>query len=138
MNPSTLYVSAKSSASQKVLWDCFTLPEHVKNWNFAADSWHCPEAKNDFREGGTFTYTMAAKDGSFSFDFAGTYDEIIPMTSIKYTLGDGRKCHITFVNEENFTVVLHAFEAENMNPEDMQQAGWQAILNNMVAYAETL
>ena len=138
MNASTIYISAQSKASIQTLWDCFTKPEHVKNWNFAADSWHCPEAKNNFVEGGTFSYTMAAKDGSFSFDFNGTYDEITPLSSIKYTLEDGRKCHINFLSENGDNVIMHAFEAESMNPEDMQKAGWQAILDNMVRYAESL
>ena len=54
---------------------------NVMNWNNASDDWYCPKAENDLKEGGKFAFTMAAKDGSFSFDFGGDfgfdyYDEL--------------------------------------------------------------
>jgi uncharacterized protein YndB with AHSA1/START domain len=66
------------------------------NWNFASDDWHSPEASNDFQVGGKFVYTMAAKDGSFSFDFSGKFTEITLQKTISYLLDDGRKVDITF------------------------------------------
>lgn len=33
--------------------------------------------------------------------------------------------------------VVEQFEAENQNPVAMQQAGWQAILDNFKRYTET-
>ena len=37
---------------------------------------------------------MAAKDGSFSFDFGGVYNKIRLKELIEYTMGDGRKVKI--------------------------------------------
>ena len=58
------------------VWASWTKPEHIINWNFAADGWHCPKAENDLKPNGKFSSTMAAKDGSFSFDFCGTHTTI--------------------------------------------------------------
>ena len=35
-------------------WQYWTQPEHITQWNFAADSWQCPSATNDLRIGGKF------------------------------------------------------------------------------------
>ena len=64
-------ISAQINASLEKVWDYWTQGEHVTGWNFASDDWHCPESKIDLRPGGEFHSTMAAKDGSFSFDFWG-------------------------------------------------------------------
>ena len=52
------------------VWNYLIDPEHMVNWNFANEEWHCPKAENDFRVGGKLKTRMEAKDGSFGFDFA--------------------------------------------------------------------
>ena len=118
------------------IWECWTKPEHIVNWNFASEEWHCPEANNDLRTGGKFSSTMAAKDGSFSFVFSGCYDLIIENSKIEYTLDDSRKVWISFENNGSETVIIQKFEAEEENSYELQQAGWQAILNNFKKYCE--
>jgi uncharacterized protein YndB with AHSA1/START domain len=120
---------------QKV-WEYWTKEEHVKNWNFAAADWHCPNATNNLQVGGEFHYTMAAKDNSFSFDFWGTYQKIELEKSIEIILGDGRQMKVGFEPKGDSTVVTEQFEPENQNPEEMQKAGWQMILDNFKAYVE--
>jgi uncharacterized protein YndB with AHSA1/START domain len=120
---------------QKV-WQLWTLPEHIMNWNFASNDWHSPKADNDLRVGGKFLSRMEAKDGSFGFDFWGVYDEIKENELIAYTMGDGRKAKITFINDGNTTKVIETFEAESENSIELQQGGWQAILNNFKKYSE--
>lgn len=132
----TLEISASIQAPIKKVWDYFNLPKHVVNWNAAADSWHCPSADNDLKVGGKFNYTMAAKDGSFQFDFSGTYTEIEHHSSIKYVLDDDRKVEIQFRDDNGTVNIIERFEAENMNPLEMQQGGWQAILDNFKQYTE--
>lgn len=117
-------------------WKLWTGAEHIEKWNHASDDWHTPKAVNDLRVGGNFVFTMAAKDGSFSFDFEGTYDEVTENKHIAYTMSDGRKARVTFSEEGGHTHITEVFEAEQMNPHDMQQAGWQAILDNFKQYAE--
>lgn len=118
------------------VWDCWTKPEHITQWNHASDDWHCPAATNDLRVGGSFVATMAAKDGSVSFDFIGIYDEIIPLQSIAYHMPDHRKVAITFRSIGDSTEVIEIFDPENEHPLEMQQAGWQMILDNFKKHAE--
>ena len=117
-------------------WECWTKEEHIKNWNFAASDWHCPNATNNLQVGGEFHYTMAAKDNSFSFDFWGTYQKIEPEKLLEITLGDGRQMKVGFEPKGASTVVTEQFEPETQNPEEMQKAGWQMILDNFKTYVE--
>jgi hypothetical protein len=79
---------------------------------------------------------MEAKDGSMGFDFGGTYDAVNLHESISYTMGDGRKVDVTFIDQGNETKVIETFDAENTHPVDFQKAGWQAILDNFKTYTE--
>ena len=76
-DPISITVSAIINAPLSKVWESWTQPHHVMHWNHAAEDWHCPMAENDLKVGGKFSYTMAAKDGSFSFDFWGIYIDII-------------------------------------------------------------
>ena len=118
------------------VWKYWTKEEHVKNWNFAASDWYCPNAINNLQVGGEFHYTMAAKDNSFSFDFWGTYQKIEPEKLLEITLGDGRQMKVGFEGIGDSTVVTEQFEPETQNPEEMQKAGWQMILDNFKKYVE--
>ena len=119
------------------VWNYFNDPEHIVKWNFAHESWECPKAENDLRVGGKLKTRMQAKDGSFGFDFAGIYDEVIPYKLIKYRLEDGRKVEIQFEKmDENTTKVIETFDPEMQNSREMQREGWYAILNNFHKYTE--
>jgi predicted 3-demethylubiquinone-9 3-methyltransferase (glyoxalase superfamily)/uncharacterized protein YndB with AHSA1/START domain len=131
-------VSATIHAPVEKVWASWTEPRHITQWNHASDDWHCPKASNDLQVGGTLSATMAAKDGSFSFDFEAVYSVVEPHQRLEYALGDGRKVKVLFSETAGETHVVEEFEAETMNSVDMQQAGWQAILNNFKKYTETL
>lgn len=118
------------------VWEKWTLPEHIMEWNNASEDWYTPSAENDLRNGGTFSLKMAARDGSFSFDFGGIYDEVVMGRKIAYTLGDGRKVVAEFVEEAEGVRIVETFEAEETHSMEMQRAGWQAILDNFKRYAE--
>jgi uncharacterized protein YndB with AHSA1/START domain len=118
-------------------WDCFTNPAHVTHWNFASPDWYCPKAENDLRAGGRFTYSMAAKDGSFSFDFSGVHEEVEIHKRIKTLLDDGRIMEVSFQSNGDNTLVTETFEPENIHPVEFQKAGWQAILDNYKLHAES-
>ncbi len=121
----------------QTVWDFWTNPEHITKWNSASPDWHTPTATNDLRTGGTFTSRMEARDGSIGFDFGGTYDEVVPMQKIAYTMGDGRKALVLFKEIPESVTITETFEMENENPEEMQRAGWQAILDNFKKYTES-
>ena len=136
MSKALLTVQNTVQAPVEKVWSYWTEPAHVVNWNNASVDWHTPKAVNDLRTGGRFVYTMAAKDESFSFDFSGTYDEVIPHQRIAYTLDDDRKVTIVFTSSGEATQITQSFEAEEVNPLELQQQGWQAILDNFKRYTE--
>ena len=119
------------------VWHCFTMPEHITQWNHASEDWHCPKAENTLAVGEKFIYTMAAKDGSMSFDFWGIYDEIIEYSVIAFTLGDDRKVRVSFHEEGNHVHVTETFDPEHINSEELQRAGWQAILETFKYHCES-
>jgi len=120
------------------VWEAWTTPEHIKKWNHASDDWHTPHAENDLRVGGKFSYTMAAKDGSLSFDFWGIYSEVTPLKKILSKLGDDRSIEVIFTDHGETTDIIETFDAEDQNTVELQRAGWQAILDNFKKYTESL
>lgn len=118
------------------VWELYTSPEHIVNWNFASDDWCCPKASNDLRVGGKMNSRMEAKDGSFGFDFEGIYEEVVPASKLTYALGDGRRVITVFERDEKGTKVTTTFDAETTHSIEMQRGGWQAILDNFKKYAE--
>ncbi len=138
MEKTKITVEATVKAPIEKVWDYWNEPEHIKKWNSASPDWHTPKSENDLRAGGRFTARMEAKDGSFGFDFGGIYDEVTTHQYISYTMDDGRQTNITFTSDGgNETKVVETFDAEGQNPVEMQQAGWQAILDNFKKYTET-
>lgn len=133
----TIKVSSIINAAVDKVWKLWTRPEHIIQWNNASDDWHTPKATNDLRPGGKFIYRMEAKDGTFGFDFQGKYSNIKINELIEYALSDGRKVSITFESDGNLTTVTEIFEPEEVNSLEMQQSGWQAILDNFKKYAES-
>lgn len=124
------------NAPVEKVWEIWTEPKHITQWNNASEDWHTPRAENDLRPGGKFLSRMEAKDGSFGFDFGGTYDEVKSNEFIEYSMEDGRKVQITFLGNGNETKIEESFETENTHPAEMQRSGWQSILDNFKKYAE--
>ncbi|WP_294297714.1 SRPBCC family protein [uncultured Chryseobacterium sp.] len=135
MEPITIDITILSPI-QKV-WEYYNNPEHIIQWNFAHESWHCPSAENDLRTGGKLKTRMEAKDGSFGFDFEGTYDDIVDCEKIRYHLEDGRKVEVLFHEVDATTTKIEiTFDPEKQNLPEMQREGWYAILNNFHKYVE--
>ena len=135
---SPITIEATVEAPLATVWEAWTSPAHIVNWNFASHDWHCPAATNDLRVGGRFSSTMAARDGSMSFDFGGTYTALEPMKSFAYSMDDGRKVIVSFEDLGGSTHVISTFDPEEVNPREMQQEGWQSILNQFKSYTESL
>ncbi len=153
-NKTSITVENTINAPVEKVWEYWTKPDHITQWNNASDDWHTPRAENDFRPGGRFVCRMEAKDGSAGFDFGGVNDIITPHEYIEYTIDDarpnaspkdsfrrgssgrGRKVKIYFKADGNKTKVTETFEAEDTNSIELQQGGWQAILDNFKKYTE--
>jgi uncharacterized protein YndB with AHSA1/START domain len=136
MSSTKITIQAQIAAPIEKVWKYWTAPEHITQWNFADPSWQCPWVENDLQPGGVYKARMEAKDGSFGFEFEAVYDEVTFPSTIVYTMGDGRKATTHFVEQQGGTQVTTEFDAEEMNPIELQQQGWQAILNNFKGYVE--
>jgi uncharacterized protein YndB with AHSA1/START domain len=132
----SITISAIIKAPIDKVWKCWTKAEHITNWNFAGSDWHCPTATVDFKIGGEFHYKMSAKDNSMSFDFWGIYQNIEFEKCIEIILGDQRIWSVNFQEIGDEALITEIFEPEMENPIEMQQAGWQMILDNFKNYTE--
>ncbi|MGI8894025.1 MAG: SRPBCC family protein [Bacteroidia bacterium] len=129
-------VNALVNAPVQKVWKFWTDPKHIVKWNNASDDWHTPSAENDLRVDGKFLSRMEARDESVGFEFTGIYTRVEPQKLIEYVMDDGRKVTIKFDEMDNKTTVTETFDAEQTNSIEMQQTGWQAILNNFKEYVE--
>lgn len=134
--PQFISIKAHSQASIQTVWDCFTQAQHVTGWNFASDDWFCPTAQNDLHPGGRFSYRMEARDGSFGFDLEGQFDTIEAPALLTYHFNDNRRIAVRFTAKATGTLIEQDFEPESQNPRELQEQGWQAILNNFAAYCD--
>lgn len=133
-----IIIRTRVLATPEQVWACWTEPAHITAWNQASPDWHCPHATNNVTEGGRFAWHMAARDGSVGFDFGGMYTLVVPKKEIRYRMDDGRRVAITFERDGDDVVVTEAFEAESLNARELQQAGWQAILESFRQHVESL
>lgn len=129
-------VETRVKADLNTVWDAYNTPEDIMQWNAAQEDWHTTRSTVDLREGGTFLSRMEAKDGSVGFDFGGTYTRVVPKQLIAYRMGDGREAEVQFAERPDGVQVTVSFDAETVNPPEVQRQGWQAILNNFGRYVE--
>jgi hypothetical protein len=102
----------------------------------SSEDWHTTASHVDLRVGGHFSSRMEAKDGSFGFDFAGTYTNIVLYERIEYAFGE-RTATVEFKPTPLGVAVSVSFVAETENPIEQQQAGWQAILTRFKSHVES-
>ena len=129
-------VSVSVSAPIETVWAAYVTPEDIVQWNAASDDWHTTSSTVDLRPGGAFSSRMEAKDGSFGFDFEGTYTKVIEHELIEYAFGD-RTASVRFDSSGDQVAVTVEFDAETENPVEMQKEGWQAILTNFKRHVES-
>lgn len=126
-------VETTIAAPIETIWQGWTTPDDIIQWNTASPDWHTTRADVDLRVGGAFSSRMEAKDGSMGFDFAGTYTRIEPHKLIEAQFGD-RTLLVEFVTGAQGVTVRETFDAETVYPEEQQRAGWQAILDNFARH----
>ena len=122
-------VSTVVQAPLHAVWSAYTMPEDIKVWNTASPDWHTTASSVDLRPGGKFSSRMEAKDGSFGFDFAGQYTNIVDLQLIEYVFGE-RAGKVEFKDGPNGVTVTVTFDAEQAHSEAQQRDGWQAILDS--------
>ena len=124
------------AAPVEEVWRAWTTPDDIKQWNAASDDWHTTASTVDLKVGGAFSSRMEAKDGSFGFDFAGTYTKIIPHRLIEMEFG-GRTAVVEFIPQDESVLVRETFDAEETHSTEQQRQGWQAILNRFARHVES-
>jgi uncharacterized protein YndB with AHSA1/START domain len=128
--PAPITVSVEVPCSPERAWLAFTAPQSITAWNAASPDWHCPNAVNDLRPGGRFSYRMEARDGSMGFDFEGTFTEVTPHEQLRFNLGPDREVLVEFTPRGDHTEVRQTFTPESTHPLEMQRAGWQSIMDS--------
>lgn len=131
----TITVQTLVRATAAEVWRAYTSPRDIMKWNAASDDWHTTAASVDLRVGGAFSSRMEAKNGSFGFDFAGTYTAVTPERLLAYDFGD-RTARVEFLDGEDGVTVRVTFDPETEHPVEMQRDGWQAILDNFKRHVE--
>lgn len=136
MTQEKIIIKSTVAADKQKVWNYYTQPKHITQWNFADPSWHCPSAENDLTIGGRYVARMEARDGSFGFDFDATYTEISFGEHFTYEFG-GRFATVEFKELNGQTTVTITFDPETEHPLEMQRSGWQSILDNFKKYTES-
>ena len=129
-------INATIYAPLEKVWKAWNSPEDIVQWNAASDDWHTTKSEVDLREGGAFSSSMEAKDGSFGFDFAGTYTKVVEHERVESALGD-RNLVVEFSQTPEGVLVQETFDAEPTHSLEQQRHGWQAILNNFKKHVES-
>ncbi|MBL7766647.1 MAG: SRPBCC domain-containing protein [Chitinophagaceae bacterium] len=136
--PVFISVEVLVKGDMEKVWKCWNEPEHITQWYQASADWHAPRATNDLNVGGKFMTRMEAKDGSFGFDFEGTYTQVKLHEVISYILADRRTVDTLFKPQEDGIMITQTFMAETQNTPELQKFGWQSILNSFQSYVESL
>jgi len=142
MNKITVETTVNAPLSK--VWAYWNEPEHIPGWAFASEDWEAPLAENDLRVGGKFRTVMASKNGNSSFDFTGTYTAVSDQELIEYNMDrapaeeQSRHVKVEFTETPEGVKITETFDPESENTEELQRAGWQAILDNFKKYTENL
>lgn len=129
-------ISAIVESSIETVWEAWTSPEDITQWNAASDDWHCPSASNDLQVGGRLRARMEARDGSMGFDFEGVYTEVRPHSALVFRLEDDREVRVEFMEVSGAVQVTETFDPDPDAPDELQRDGWQAILNRFKSHVE--
>lgn len=135
MTGQKIVIEAKVFAPLQTVWAAWNTPEDIIQWNAASDDWHTTRSSVDLRPGGQFSSRMEARDGSFGFDFEGTYTKVEEYKLIESSFGD-RVLLVEFISEPDGITVRETFDAESTHSIEQQVQGWQAILDRFKRHVE--
>ncbi|SKC05882.1 Activator of Hsp90 ATPase homolog 1-like protein [Soonwooa buanensis] len=133
----TIKIDITILAPASKVWELYTQSAHIAKWNVVDNRWKCGASNVDFREGGEFKNTMSLKDGSYSFDYAGTFESIVPGQKIIYRTKDGRTVVVDFETiDPTTTRISQDIEPDKLNSFESQRQEYYNILNNFHKYVE--
>ena len=127
-------VTTNIESGMEKVWEHYTLPRHIINWNFPDPDWQCNNVENLLKVDGSFSYRMEEKVGDNGFEYSGTYTEIVPKSKIEFNLKDGRKVTLIFEELEGSVSLTRTFEVGSSSELEDEQIDWQAVLDNFRGY----
>jgi len=133
MKPNAITVSVfiPSTTKEKV-WEALLTPSWIQKWNHASDDWETTTVSVDLRVGGRYKAHMQAKDLSFGFDFETTFTNIKPYDSYTYVMDEvKRDVNVELIEQNGGVLVKETFDPDDEHSLELQQQGWQAILDNL-------
>ncbi|SBT19184.1 hypothetical protein MGA5115_03346 [Marinomonas gallaica] len=130
-------VETHIKASLETVWEAWTTPAILQDWNGASIDWYCPKAEVDLHEGGKFFYRIERVDGSEVVDFEGVFKRLKLLRLIEYRFNDGRKVSIHFKESLEGTEVFETIELDPKAPEIEQTAQHGHIMTYFKKIVET-
>jgi uncharacterized protein YndB with AHSA1/START domain len=72
-----IVVTRVVAAPRRLVFDAYTIPEHVRRWMLGPEGWTMPVCKIDLRPGGTWHFVWRRADGT-EMAMRGEYREVVP------------------------------------------------------------
>ena len=127
-------VETNVAAPIEQVWDAYTTPADIKQWNAASADWHTTTATVDLREGASFLRAWRRRTAAW----ASILPEPIPDRQehlIESSFGD-RAARVEFTQTPQGVAVCVTFDSEQTHPIEQQRQGWQSILDNFARHVE--
>lgn len=71
-------------APQRLVFDVYTVPEHVKKWLLGLPGWDMTVCEIDLRVGGKWRYAWSKEGGGY-LEMTGVYKEVVPPEKVVQT-----------------------------------------------------
>lgn len=130
-------VEEQVKAPLEQVWEAWTNPSVIQQWNAGVFDWFCPQAEVDFHEGGSFYYRIERIDGTETLNFKGTFTKLRLLQLIEFKFLDGRIVQIQFQENEQGTFVKERIQLCPLAPEEKQKLCYQDVMLYLKRIAET-
>ncbi len=131
-------VQTDINQSIELTWEAFNEPTHLMKWAKSADDWEVSIAENEVKIGGSLKVVLTTHKQDIFLQYSGRYDQIDLNKHLLLTLDDGRSLDISFSSLHDVTQVQLTIDAVSEQPFDVQEFGWQSLLDHLKMYAESI
>lgn len=125
-------------APLEAVWESWTKPSIIQQWNGVSQDWYCTVADIDLHEGGHFNYRLEHQSDQHSFSVNGTFTRIKLLRLIHYKLDDDRSVEIEFIEQADHSIrITQTFDPSPDTSPQAQQDKWQDIMRYFKKVVET-
>jgi uncharacterized protein YndB with AHSA1/START domain len=142
-----LRITRLYDAPRQLVFDAWTMAEHLEQWQGAPMGFSVTVAESDIRPGGRFRLCMRSPDGVDHW-LQGVYREIVSPERLVFTHmwldaqgkpGPETVVTITLAEQGGQTLLtLHQSGFASIGVRDGHQVGWSSTLDRLAAHLETL